>query len=377
MKAFFSLLALLLLLTPGALSAQDATEPPAASLPLDVISQGALVGVDDMRVQTAYRIALPEAQDVVIRLDSDKVVYGLYCLQTSTASATTESCTGAGGGGDDYPILTYFYFPTDANPATRQFVTLTLVRPLEGIANYTLTPYLVTPTPLALDDVTEVAAPAAAPPQPYQSYALTHDPQRHFTLAAEEPALDGEFLWVAYEPIGEIRDGGAFITETPLSAPKYLDSAGTNDDQDGLQSMVLFYLGGDSFRLFVRSDSDYALRGTQVQTQLLGANEPLTVELSYRQPMQVVRLTSENAGEIRLTVDVTEGTGVFAWFYTIEEAYGDFWNITQPDDTTPEAPLTRVLELPNSVSWRTLVLQLPSSYSREAISVDVSWQPQP
>lgn len=33
-------------------------------------------------------------------------------------------------------------------------------------------------------------------------------------------------------------------------------------------------------------------------------------------------------------------------------------------------------DLPNSTSWRTVVLQLPAQYTREPLTVEVSWEPQ-
>lgn len=276
---------------------------------LDQVTQGALLGEENgIPSSISYRFALPETQDVVISLDADKTVYGSNCVEVSTAASTVRECPGGGGGGADFPTHTNFYFLNDGNPRTRQFFTFHLFRPFEELVHYTLAPHLVTSTPLSLAQPTEVSADDAL----FQSYTFEHDSQLPFTVEAEEFNLEGDFLWVAYEPVGEIRDSGAFAREELLIAPKYLDSAGMDDDRDGLQRMALFYLGGETFRLFVRSDADYSLHSAAVETLTLEAGEILPVELSYRQPMQVVRLNSANAGEITFTIAVTEGMGVYA-----------------------------------------------------------------
>jgi hypothetical protein len=375
-RRFVEVLFAVFLAVPATLFAQTATPSPTAVpmalLPLDHVTEGELIGDSNGQgVRPVYRFALPEAQDLVITLEADKIVYGLYCLQTSTASSTVEDCPGGGGSGSDRPTLSTLFFPTDDDPATRQFVTLTLVRPLEGLSHYSLTPQLITPGRITLDEVSE-AAPEAA--ELYQSYTLEIDPELPFTIEIENAEPDGEFLWVGYEPAGTSRNIGSYISEDPLPAAKYIDSAGSNEDQEGLQALMLMYLGGQKFRLFVRASGDYSIHGAPVEIVMLDAEEPMSVELSYREPMKVVQLDTGHAGATTLNFEVTAGAGVLASVYTLEQAYRDLWRIGQTESGNAGTPLTRTVELPNTISYRTVVLQLPSESTRESVTVEVEWE---
>ncbi|MCC6802179.1 MAG: hypothetical protein IT319_04770, partial [Anaerolineae bacterium] len=227
-----------------------------------------------------YTFAIPAGEDAVVALNADHAVLPNYCVSIPGEAA---ECTRWGGGGDGAIAITFVIPSRD----TMQQVVLRLNRPISGAAQYTLSLYTLAAQPFALE-AAFAGQPAAN--APFQLYALEADPAAPFSVTAVA-SDDDSFLWAAFEPY-KLQPG--FASENQLPIPIEVDQAST-DVSGGLRRLQLYYLGGDAFRVLVQADAAYSLASTPITITPLGAAQAMTVSLSYRQPLTVVRLASADA----------------------------------------------------------------------------------
>lgn len=308
-----------------------------------------------------YTFAIPAGEDAVVALNADHVVLPNYCVSIPGAAA---ECTSWGGGGDGAIAITFVIPARDI----MQQVVLRLNRPITGAAQYTLSLYT-----LAAQTVTvgETFARQPATDAPFQLYALQADPAAPFSVTAVASDNDG-FLWAAFEPY-KLTPG--FASESQLPIPIQVDQAATNAS-GGLDRLQLYYLGGDSFRVLVQAEAAYTLESTPVAITPLGAAQAMTVRLSYRQPLTVVRLASADAGAVVLNVEVTSGDGAFLWLYRQEQDYPDTRALGISVDGKTELPPAMTLDLPASAADQLVAVQIPFIHTRDAVVVSVEWEPQ-
>jgi hypothetical protein len=155
--------------------------------------------------------------------------------------------------------------------------------------------------------------------------------------------------------------------------PSFLDSA-SSDAERGIKLLSLHYLGGDEFRVIVASNDEYTLHSRQLAYQPLDAGMPVTVTLSYREPIRVLRLSNDAAGALSVSVTVADGTGALVRAYTSNDPYGP--GIALGETHTPDAafPLSAVLDLAPSTRPVVLVLQVPFEFTRSSVIMQVLWR---
>ena len=347
-----------LLLMPASVFAQTETSEP---LPLGELVRGTLTDVGD---QIVYRFEVPEGQDVVVRLEADRVVMVTSCVRSTSATVTEEDCPERGGrGGSDSPIISHFLFPGDDNPETRKTVELTLSRPLEGSANYDLEAQVLTPRSLALGEPLNVNAVEGGA---FQSYSIEANATLPFTVTVEEDNPSAALLWVAFEPYKPSLFTNS--AERLLSA-QLVDSVQVLD-AEALQMLTLYYVGGTSFRLLVGAAADYSIRGTAVDITPLDEGESLPLTLDYREPLTVVRTASDGAGAISLEIELTEGAEASIYVYALEDPFPGGRRVS-----ASELPRLTI-DLEGSAAGQFVVVQLPFEHTRDPVQVEVAWQTQ-
>jgi hypothetical protein len=195
-----------------------------------------------------YTFDVPVDQGIVIAKEANKVVLASYCMRITTPSTEYGECYSEGGGGGDGPVSTTFIIPAINVPDARQTVELPLTRPLDSLASYQLTAYPITPRILVLGQ-SILTNPVTS--QPYQLYALDTEPNQSFTVQVEDGSVEGDFLWVAAYPpfLGEF----VTLSEERQLFPQNLDFASREHNPDGITRLQLYYLGGNSFRVFVEA----------------------------------------------------------------------------------------------------------------------------
>lgn len=365
------MLCVFLLVVPFSVHAQAVTPVPplpTASpqpLPFDILVTGTL---SDRGAESLYRFELPLAQDVVVTYNADHIVVGRYCVQVTREAATAEDCYAEGRGGDSDPmVMGHFFFAGEDDPTVTRTVELVFSRPLAGVASYQILAYPLTPRPLVLGNL--VSAPAPPTAQPYHSYTVQADhPTLPFTFTSEENAADGNFLWAASEPY----KFGFPLTEDLNPLAERVDGA-NNFDGGTLKSLDLFYLGGNTFRVLVNSLGAYTLRSSPVDITPLDAGETVPVTLSYRDPLNVFRTASDEAGEILLRLEVIDGAGSFIYVYTLGNEIPQTYRLLGID--APEGRRKVTFDLPNNPAGRFVVIQIPAVHTRAPVTLEVEWEP--
>jgi hypothetical protein len=370
---------LLLLILPMPLQAQEITSTPQViPLTLGEARAGRLYRQGD---ETAYRFDMPQNQDVMVVLDADAVILPHYCIHTAEGNVR-QDCPSYGGSGSDQPVLRQLYIAGDADPDTHQRVDLTLTRPLGGEANYRLDVYPLARQPLTLG--TDIAwQPSAEQPDRmqygagvqygadhFQVYALQADPTLPFTVEIEDVAEDGSFLWAAHEPYQVDFSSGS---SERLFTSRTLDGA-SNDTVRGVQALSLEYLGGNDFRVVVRADDAYTLHSTQLAYQPLDAGMPVSVTLSHREPIRVLRLSNATGDAVSVSVTVADGSGALVRAYTTNDPYGQ--GVVLGETRNPDAvfPLDTTLEIAPSSRPIILVLQVPFVFTHDTVLMQVLWR---
>lgn len=355
-------LLLLLLTLPPQLLAQEMTSTPQI-IPLNVGDPvtGRLERQGD---EITYRFYVPQGYDLMAVVEADAAVLPHYCIETYGDGDVRRECPGWGGSGEDGPVTRELYIPGDTNPNTEHKIDFIINRPLSGEANFTLKVNALAHQTLTLgrDKAQEPNA-----TQPYQVYTLRADPSVPFSVQVADTAEDGNFLWAAHEPF-QI-DFSA--QESPLLVPRFLDGA-ANEAAHGVQSLSLHYLGGQEFRVLVKADADYSLHSTPLAYQALDAGMPLTVTLSYRDPVRVLRLSNDAAGALSVNVSVADGVGALVRAYTSNDPYGQGIALGKTDTT--EFTLSATLDLAPSSTPVVLVLQVPFEFTRDSVIMQVLWR---
>ncbi len=368
MKRLFSL-CLLFLLVPFAAAAQTVTPMPAfptlppQQLPFDVLVTGTL---NERGARASHLFEVPPGRDVVVTYGADRIIMGRYCVRVVYEDDTTaEDCYAQGGGGDSDTAVHGRFFFTGGDRVVRTTVELVFSRPLDGAASYQLLAYALTPRPLALGNAVSAAAPPTA--QPFHSYSFEANPTLPFTVTIEENVADGAFLWAAFEPY---KPGLFTVWDDLRPLAQRLDSAQAPDSRS-IESLDLYYLGGNRFRALVGSRTPYALRSAAVDILPLEAGEVASLTLSYRLPLKLVRLNSDGAGAISLRLEAVDGAGGVAFIYAPgigvlgrRDLFGG-----------GAGPVT--YELPDSPAGRYVALQIPPTHTRAPVTLEVEWQRQP
>jgi hypothetical protein len=348
----------------GAVRAQQATPPvQTTSLPLNQPITGSLTGGQNERI--TYTLEMPANHDVVIALKADRVILDSYCMQITAQDA--QVCQTQGGGGDG-PISITRLLPANGLAVDGVTVEITLHRPNETIARYSLAAYTVPPRDLTLGETLEVVPDEA---QPYQVYTLDIDQAEPFTITIEEDTEAGTFLWAAYEiHMVDIPNPA----DSPLY-PVWLDGASTDDTEASLDRLQILSFGGDVVYVLVEARSPYILHTNPVQIQPLAENLPLSLSLSYRTPIQVVLIDVQQSGRALITATVTEGSGAIVRVYAEDNT--ELGGLRLGGLSASEAEFRLRGTIGGAVDTGDLlyfVAHLPFEFTRESLTVEVEWQ---
>lgn len=344
---------LLLFNSASLLLAQSTGDAP-IPLALNRTVSGELSGIGDT---VTYSFEVPVGEDAVVSYQADRMVLDSYCIRIITAASEESECHTEGGGGEG-AVSPVRLIPATNRPNARQTVEVTLRRPLDGVARYSLTVY---PVPLQYLTLGQTIAVDQERDLPYRVYTLDADPAQPFTIQIEDSDANGDFLWAASEPY---QPNFPAITDGRLVFPQDVDGAWS----DGLGSIQLYYLGGQTFRVLIAATNDYAIHSTALDAQPIDAGQPLTATVSYRQPLQVFRLNTTPGNAATLQAQLTDGTGANIVAYTTDMPFGDrlVLNEDQPSGTIERAVARGDLFVK---------VQIPVQFTRSAASVTLDWQP--
>lgn len=336
--------------------------------------------------QVTYKFEIPVTQDVLVTYEADYVILSGYSVTIVTSDdETTDMLPMAGGGGSDDPVTRHFIIPayrlphvsTEIPEDMRREVTLTLGRPLEGTATYTMSVFPIEPRRMS------VAGPMSIVPwesEAIQVMVIEQRLQDPFTVEIEALDDDGVFLWVANVP--SIWQAFETITasQEPLIAPEFVDAARLDNNISSIQEMTLFYAGDENFRLVIHAAEPYTVHYLQhTYTPLLEA-QPQLVSATYQLPMQFLQFDAHVADSIIFTARLIEGTGAVVRLY--EEGNVDLpetlilgdaalnTDTVFPDRATLTVPITQDGQM-------TVVVQIPNEFDRSAIQVEIEWEPNP
>jgi hypothetical protein len=290
-------------------------------------------------------------------------------MRITTPSTEYGECYNEGGGGGDGPISTVFLIPATNVPDARQTVELSFTRPLDGLASYQLTAYPITPQNLVLGQ-SILTNPATS--QPYQLYALDTEPNQLFTVQIEENSVEGDFLWVAAYPplLGKL----VTLSEERQLFPQTLDFASRERNPHGITQLILYYLGGNSFRVLVKATGSYALLPTPLQVQSLDEHTEFTVTVSYQVPVQIIRLDTNSGDIAEINIQVTDGTGAQVAVYPEDKVRSDYLSLGTSSMYGP-FPLSGTIECAvETDSDLVVVVHIPLEFTRSQATVKVEWE---
>ena len=361
-----------LLVSFGPVYAQsgDSTPPPedGPSIPLTLgeTTSGNLAPGEGI----TYTFDVPAGQDVVVTYDSTLVVMPSSCtIVTPVSSGEGETtCSSGGGGGGDGPVSYLNLFPGSDDAGVQLTIELSLNRPesLEGMASFELTASPVAPQSMTWDDM-EVTP---QDDQPYQVLTFDAALDAPFTVEIEDGADDGSFLWVAYQQ--PYRSPAWTPSETHLPIPLALDDASGGEDATGLTEMWLYYLGAETFRLLVGATEPYVVHAVTMPEYDLVEGETVTVTMSYRAPLALVRLGADEDTSVALDAQVTEGLGAVLAAYNADTPFGNF-AMLGVDASGTTMPLAGTLDTTAGPDGTVVSVQVPYDFTRDEVTVELSW----
>ncbi|MBL8165853.1 MAG: hypothetical protein JNJ61_27965, partial [Anaerolineae bacterium] len=278
--ALFFAFSLLTLPTAAGVREQETTPEPLVLLPGETVT-GRMSASD---APLTYSIPLPRDHDAIFELNADGVLATTLCLRYQASSADGR-CTSLGAGGDGPMTRVELVSSLDRSEGG-EVADITLSRAFTRAASFNLTAYIVAPQAVNMGDGVSVQ-----PDAPYQSYTLRAEDDVAFTVQVEDDEADGRFLWAAHLPTRLVN----FNRSTGLGLPTSVDGASINGDGDGVQTLRLFYLGAETYRVVVRATDDYAFKSTLATDEPLAEGETRIVTASFRDPVRVIPLTLEGA----------------------------------------------------------------------------------
>lgn len=313
-----------------------------------------------------YAFVVPAGQDAVVALDADHVVLLSYCVQVADGAS---DCSDWGAGGDGDPNVERTLLIPGLDDAA-QTIDLTLTRPFDGTARYSLVAYLQDVRSAPLGDILTYQLTGE---QPYLVYSLTADPAQPLTVAIEDSDERGNFLWVAYQPYVP---GGVKIVDERLPIPQLVDGAARGTTAIGIQGVSLLYLGGSSFRVLVTSSGSFSLHAASPAIQPLAAGASLPVTVSYREPLRALRLDADADTAALIYANVTAGTGALVMVYSQDHPYGDGLALGAGGRAGVPFPLQGQIDAGRAGTDPLLVVQVPFEFTRSQVTVALRWQPQ-
>lgn len=342
-----------------------------------------VTGTVEQGQPVTFTLELPLTQDVILALEADAVVLAPYSVTTSTPEETVTERVEQGGGGGDGAVATHQLIPayilpddeTEPPADVSRAVEVTLTRPLNGTANFTLTAYAI--DPLRID-------PAASEPLeieptenvPFQVMLIDAPFDQPFAVQIEDLDEDGMFLWAAYVPEMTQAFDPLSESDTPLPTPVILDKGFVQDAVEGLQELEIYYSGQSTFRVVVESDSPYTLRYQPLEYQPLAEAETQSLTLSYQRPVQLLRFNANEGDMISFTA-ILDGQGAFVSLFQGEAgATGTSINLGESVTRETSFPTATTVIVPITATGPvTVFVRIPLVFSRDTVTVELGWSP--
>ena len=363
--AILLLIPLLVLSGTGQLLAQNnpVRAPATKPLPYNKTLSGQLRGKGE---KVTYAFDIPADQDIVVEYRANKFVLSGHCIFADDSQPDDEHCVNYGGSGGDRPITIYDLLPTNGQQA--QHATFTLVRVLDGASTYQITAHTITPQGIGFGE--DVSSPNVDS-ESFQTYTLDVDPKLSFAVEIEDQAADGNFLWAAYQHFS-IETFPVF-PEQPLPLPKRIDGASGPNSAPGINQLVLYYLGGHTFRVLARSSASYKLHATDIDLPALDENRPLNMIVSYRQPLLVTQLNIQPGETAQVNFNVTVGKGAIGRVYEQGSLFDKGMSLGWTGKDGPTFGLADNVQR-TTIKALYVVVQIPFDYTRDKVNVEVTWQ---
>ena len=206
------------------------------------------LSADDAPV--TYRMALLPGADVVFELNAPGVLVTTICRGWQAANGAADSeCQQQGASGDG-PVTLLQLVSSTNTPNREEWADITFARPIEPSVDYRLTAYVTLPQVLDLDSMYAPEELVA----PYQTYSVRVADFVPFSVQIEDLTTDGDFLWTSHLPSRLIDVERSAV----VGLPELIDSASfglADANRVGLQRMLLYYLGAETYRILVHTTS--------------------------------------------------------------------------------------------------------------------------
>ncbi|MEO8392596.1 MAG: hypothetical protein ABI700_06355 [Chloroflexota bacterium] len=365
MKQIVLIAAMILLLSCGAAQAQ--TPSPSAApdrrgylLPGQITS-GELNDVEKI----FYWFEVPPHVDMLLDYAATHVAIVNYCPDVELGQF---DCPGDSGGDvPDLPVSGTLRIPaTDS----AQAMLFTMWRPRAGQTLYQLALTPMDQPTLVLDESRTIHSSSW-----HQSFRLEADPEQAFVIEIEDKRTNGDFVWVANPTYNGFSPVSAKGNSTfPLPVDSAIVGIGTNPA--GVQAMLVDYMGGHEFRIFLLAAGDYVLNTTSLNAQPLAAGDNLALTLSYRNPLGVVRLEPQAGQPIKVDAQVAQGKGISLDIYRSGgQAVEDTQQLGVQRLSPTPFPLTATVEYRAEDNLPLYaVVQIANGSTRAPIRVTIQWQ---
>ncbi len=359
-----TVLFLVLLMTQSweSLLLAQSNTPSTKTLPFNKTISGQLRGKGE---EVTYALDIPIDQDVIVEYRANKLVFSYQCVFTDESVPDDEHCSNYGGSGGERPVTSYDLITTLGQKG--QHATVTLVRVLDGASTYQITAYPITPQAITLGNSIN-GTPIDS--HPYQIYAMDADPTAPFTVDVEDEADDGNFLWAAYQPF-------TFESfpevEKQLLMPNYIDGASSDNGAVGVNQLHVYYLGGRTFHVLVRSPQSYVLNSTIVDLPVLNEGHTANLTVSYRKPILVTQLNIQPGEQAQVNFNVTVRKGAIVRVYEVGNLIDKGLTLGWISDDHPTFALSGSVQR-TAIKALYVVVQIPFDYTRDKVNIEVSWQ---
>ncbi|MBN8637811.1 MAG: hypothetical protein J0M07_21005 [Anaerolineae bacterium] len=324
------------------------------------------LSADDAPVN--YRVALPPGADVIFELNAPGVLTATICRGWQTANGAAESECQPHGASGDGPVTLLHLVSSTSTPNQTEWADITFARPIDSSVDYRLTAYQTMPQELDLDSVYAPEELVA----PYQTYSVRVADFVPFSVQIEDLTTDGDFLWTAHLP--------SRLLDVERSAvahlPELIDwaSFGLADaNRVGLQRMLLYYLGAETYRILVHTTTPYQLHTTYLSSAPLAAGETRVATPSYQQPIVLIPLALNAAEAAQVDFRLVTGSGAVATVQRASDPIGESVLLGNGgrDVIWPSEQSLEVLFSGDTAAY--VFVQIPLEFTRSTIEVEVRW----
>jgi hypothetical protein len=207
---------------------------------------------------------------------------------------------------------------------------------------------------------------------PYQTYSVHVADFVPFSVQVEDLTTDGDFLWTAHLP-SRLLD---FERSAMAHLPELIDWASfglADSNRVGLQRMLLYYVGAETYRILVHTTSPYQLHTTYLSSAPLAAGETRVAAPSYQQPIVLIPLALNAAEAAQVDFRLVTGSGAVATVQRASDPIGESVLLGNGgrDVIWPSEQRLEVLFSGDTAAY--VFVQIPLEFTRSTIEVEVRW----